>query len=349
MKRRVTSSDVAERAGVSQSTVSLVFSGKDTISEGVRERVFQAAKELGYSGRRRGGARKNGGNTVGILIDLNPPMPFVWSFERPILECIESYLSERDFNVVIIPVNPSMGDAELFQKIVSTQVNGLISMIYAREKAFQRLAEINVPVIVIMNDVLQRRFHAVLVDDFQGVFDGTSYLVSLGHRDLLYIDYERDDMPSTLIDRLYGFNKAVEHHCLSVPDSHYIRCASPTIEELRDKLSAVFKGDETPTGIVALDDYVGASIIFALQSLDLGVPEDVSLITMGDVLDYTIPYIPPITTVRINTAMAGQMAGRLLADLMKENVDEPQIFKVTPTIHERGSCRKTGNPAAARS
>ncbi|MFP4563981.1 MAG: hypothetical protein ACLFRY_11810 [Spirochaetia bacterium] len=40
--------------------------------------------------------------------------------------------------------------------------------------------------------------------------------------------------------------------------------------------------------------------------------------------------------------MAGKMAGRPLADLMKKNIDEPQIFKVTPTIYERGSCRKIG-------
>lgn len=340
MKRRVTSSDVAEKANVSQSTVSLVFSGKDTISDEVRERVLHAAKELGYTAKRTSTRTKNGKKTIGILIDLNPPLPFVWSFERPILECIESYLSERNFNLVIIPVNPTISDADLFQKIVSYNVHGLISMIFAREKVFERLYEINVPVIVIMNDALQTRFHAVLVDDFQGVFDGTSYLVSLGHKNLVYIDYERRDMPSTLLDRLYGFNKAVEHHRLEVPEHHYIRCASPTIEELKDRFTILFSKENPPTGIMALDDYIGASIIFALQSLNIHVPGDVSLITMGDVLDYDIPYIPPITTVRINTALAGKMAGRLLADLMNKNIDEPQIFKVTPTIFDRGSCRK---------
>jgi DNA-binding LacI/PurR family transcriptional regulator len=340
MKQRVTSSDVAEKAGVSQSTVSLVFSGKDTISEGVRERVLQAAKELGYSAKRTGAKTKNGKKTIGILIDLNPPLPFVWSFERPILECIESYLNERRFNLVIIPVNPSINDADLFQKIISYNVHGLISMIFAREKTFERLSEINIPVIVIMNDALQTKFHAVLVDDFQGVFDGTSYLVSLGHKDLLYIDYERPDMPSTLLDRLYGFNKAVEHHRLTVPEHHYIRCTSPTIEELKKRFKAIFSKENPPSGIMALDDYIGASIIFALQSMNIGVPTDVSLITMGDVLDYNIPYIPPITTVRINTALAGKMAGRLLADVMNKNIEGPQIFKVTPTIFDRGSCRR---------
>ena len=337
MKQRVTSSDVAKKAGVSQSTVSMVLSGKENISIKVRERVLQIANEMGYSGKPPAAVKKKN-KTVGILIDLKPLIPFVWSFERPILECIEEYLNSRGFNLVLIPINPDITEAELYTKIISYNIDGLISMLYVQENTFQRLHKINIPVVVMMNDALQNQFPAVLVDDFQGVFDGTSHLVSLGHKNLLYIDYERPDMPSTILDRLYGFKKAVEQHNLEIPESQYIRCATPAMTELKERLISVFSSKKTPTGIMALDDYIGASIIFTLQNLKITVPEDVSLITMGDVLDYDIPFIPPITTVRINTSMAGKMAGRLLSDIMEHNIKEPQILKVTPTIFDRGSC-----------
>ena len=337
MKQRVTSMDVAKKAGVSQSTVSLVLSGKENISREVSDRVLQVANEMGYSIKRSAAVNKKN-KTVGILIDLNPHLPFVWSFELPILESIEEYLGSRGFNLVIIPINPEITESELYTKVISYELNGLISMLYIQENTFQRLHKINIPVIIIMNDALQNQFPAVLVDDFQGVFDGITHMVSLGHKKLLYIDYERPDMPSTLLDRLYGFKKAVEHHDLDIPDNWYIRCKTPSMPELQERLGGVFSGKDVPTGIFALDDYIGASIIFTLQNMKIRVPEDVSLITMGDVLDYNIPFIPPITTVRINTSMAGKMAGRLLSDIMESNIDGPQILKVTPTIFDRGSC-----------
>ncbi len=340
MKQKVTSSDVAKKAGVSQSTVSLVLSGKDNISEEVRKRVLQVAKDMGYSGRRSSNRKTSGKRKVGMLIDLSPPLPFIWSFERPILESIEKYLNEHDMSLVILPVKPDTGDDEIYTKIVSNQLTGIISMLYIKEKTFQKLRSIHIPVIVLMNDALQTQFPAILVDDFQGVFDGITYLVNRGHRKLVYIDYNRPDMPSTVIDRLYGFKKAVEHHNLNLPDSSLIRCSEPTIDELKEKLEKVFSKENPPTAIFAFDDYIGASIAFALQSLGISVPEKVSLISMGDVLDYSIPYIPQITTVRINTSIAGRMAGRLLFDIMEKNTDEPQILKVTPSLCERGSCRK---------
>ena len=60
----------------------------------------------------------------------------------------------------------------------------------------------------------------------------------------------------------------------------------------------------------------------------------------GDVLDYTQPYIPAITTIQINNVLAGKMAAELLLEVMSKGVRTPQILKITPRIVERGTCRR---------
>jgi DNA-binding LacI/PurR family transcriptional regulator len=350
MKSRVTTIDVARRAGVSQSTVSFVLSGKNSISAEVRERVLAAAQELGYLSGKGDAARrrkKGGRKTIGILLDLNPPLPFVWNFERPILHHIETNLSDEGYNTVVIPLSFERSEAELYQKIIGLQVDALVSLLFVNESAFNKLNGMGIPVLVIMNDALQTKFHAVLVDDFQGVFDGMTYLVGLGHRNILYIDYDRPDMPALVIDRFYGFAKAVEHFKLDFPESHHVRSSTTGIEELTSRLEPIFAEPEPPTAIIALDDYIAASLMIALQRLRVAVPERVSLISIGDVLDYSQPYIPRITTIQINNALAGKLAGGLLIDVMKKKLTTPQILKVTPHIVERGSCRKIGEGPSA--
>lgn len=347
MKSHITTTDVASRAGVSQSTVSCVLSGKGNISAEVRERVLAAAQELGYIAR-RGSTRKKKSRrkTIGIILDLNPPLPFVWNFERPILYHLEANLSEEGYTIVVIPISFTHSEEELYQKIVGQQVDALVSILFVNESVFNKLNSSGIPVLVIMNDALQTKFHAVLVDDFQGIFDGTTYLVELGHRNLLYIDYERPDMPALIIDRFYGFAKAVEHFRLDFPDHHHIRSATTNIDELTSLLEPIFGEPDPPTAIIALDDYIAASLMLVLQRLHLAVPEQVSLLSIGDVLDYNQPYIPRITTVQINNALAGKLAGELLIDIMKKGLYSPQILKVTPRIIERGSCRRMGSVEA---
>jgi LacI family transcriptional regulator len=341
VKPRVTSTDVAKHAGVSQSTVSFVLSGRSNVSEGVRKKVFDAVRVLGYVPLKPKKRKpRESGRTIGILLDLNPFLPFVWNFERPILYHIEKNLYEEGNNTVVIPISFTFSDDKLFEKIMSQNVDALISMLFVNENVFDRLNGMNIPIIVIMNDALQTRFHAVLVDDYQGLFDGTTYLIQMGHRNLVYLDYERPDMPSLILDRFFGFTKAVEHHNLTFPERHHVTTATTRIDELMERLQPIFREKDPPTGIIALDDYIAASLMTALRNLHLRVPEDVSIISIGDVLDYTQPYIPAITTIQINNVLAGKMAAELLLEVMSKGVRTPQILKITPRIVERGTCRR---------
>jgi DNA-binding LacI/PurR family transcriptional regulator len=112
------------------------------------------------------------------------------------------------------------------------------------------------------------------------------------------------------------------------------------MEEMQTKLQKIFQANNPPTAIFAHDDYLAARTIVALQKMQLHVPDDVSIIAPGDVLDYTQPFIPKITTMRINNELMGKLAGEMLLERLKNPQEEVHVLKVNQTLIKRGSCQQ---------
>ncbi len=81
-------------------------------------------------------------------------------------------------------------------------------------------------------------------------------------------------------------------------------------------------------------------LIGLLQKRGINVPDQISIVAPGDVLDYSQPYIPPITTMRIDTAAMGKMAALILQErLSGDRSPHQKVLKVPQHLIERGSCR----------
>ena len=95
-----------------------------------------------------------------------------------------------------------------------------------------------------------------------------------------------------------------------------------------------------PTAIFAHDDYIGMLALGVLARLGLRVPEDVSLIAPGDVLDYSRWYVPQITTMRINTTSLGKLACNLFFDRLRNNIEDIHVLKLKQQLVRRGTCAR---------
>jgi DNA-binding LacI/PurR family transcriptional regulator len=88
------------------------------------------------------------------------------------------------------------------------------------------------------------------------------------------------------------------------------------------------------------DDYFAAYLGEAFQRCGVRVPRDISLIaTGGDVLDYTVPFIPKISTMRIDQKLMASMAMSLLESRTQGRSTVPQVLKTKLPYVDRGSCR----------
>jgi len=329
--------DVAQRVGVSLSTASLALAGKGRVSAQVREQVLAAADALGYRKRDRALPRSPVGHRyVGIL--HHEDKEHEWGFVRPMLLQIESSLLHHGFFPVLLPVRIGSDPGGLFRLITEAGVGALFSIHFHNEELFARLEKRGTLVIVVNNSNLQNKFDSVCVDDFQGAYEGALYLIKLGHRDIVYLEYARPDLPAIVADRFIGFKKALDESRIVLPREQRVTVRSFDLDELRRALSPLFERTKKPTALFAHDDYIGVFALHALKALGLQVPEDVSLIAPGDVLDYSQCYIPQLTTMRINTTSLGKLACNLFFDRLQNNIEEIHMLKLKQQLVRRGTC-----------
>jgi LacI family transcriptional regulator len=328
--------DVATAASVSLATASLALSGKGRISSEVRARVREAAEKLGYRTKSSGRTLQTlRGVPVGILHAEG--RAYEWNFLRPTILELERCLRQKGCLPVLVPV-PESGD-HVVQTVLDAGARAVFCLQAYNEKVLTDLHKRSVRVIVINNSSYQHRFSSVCVDDFQGAYEGTLALFSLGHRVIAFVEYERPESPAVVADRFIGFRKALEERHAAFSAEQRVTIPFMDAKRLSRRLESIFSRPARPTAVFAHDDYLGLYVISALRELGLEVPRDVSLVAPGDVLDYSLPLMPQITTMRIDTQLLGRLAVNLLADALRGEEEQVHVLKLKEQFVMRQSCR----------
>jgi LacI family transcriptional regulator len=342
MKKNTKLVDVANAVGVSVATVSMVLSGKGKISKEVCRRVIDAAAELGYSKRL---SRNNTGKkqTKYIAILHYESYEYGWNFIKPCILTLEDILLQNGYFPVIFDLTNKTETDNLLQRVLTSDAGAVFSIHYGNADLFQKFEDMNIPVIVINNTNFQDRFFSVCVDDFQGAYEGTLHLIKLGHEKILYLDFFRPHIPSIVTDRFIGFKKALDEKNINFSNKQKITIHLENLENVTPILKGIFKQDNKPTAIFFHDDYVAALLLKPLRDIGICVPDDVSIIAPGDVLDYSQPFLPQITTMKSNTPLMAKLAGDLMIGRIKNESDDQHVLKVSQQLHDRGSCRDISN------
>ena len=330
--------DVAKKAGVSVAAASLALSGKGRISREVRAKVRAVADDLSY--RVGAGARASHPARQAVGIMHPEDRAYDWGFVRPTLLEVERTMHRNGYNPVLLPLDPRAPGDRAVRLVADACVGAVFAVQYADGDALSQLGSRGIKVVVINYGGFQDRFHTVCVDDFQGAYEGTLSLLALGHRAIAFVEYERPESPAVVADRFVGFRKALEEAKVSFSPEQRITIPFMDGKLLEGKLAALFSRPVRPTAIFAHDDYLGLFVIEALRGLGLAVPDDVSLVAPGDVLDYGLPLMPQITTMRIDTALLGRIAANLMLDRMQSADSDLHVLKVKEQLVRRASCRQ---------
>lgn len=334
--------DIAKLAEVSPSTVSLVLSNKGKISQEVKKKVKAAADELGYSKGSTNGNTKT--RKIAVLFHFDHKLAQTWHILRQVTLSLEQTLASSGYLTMLIPITYDMTDSDIFQKILDSGAKAIFSMHFGREKLFTQLEEAKIPVVIIINSHFQSRFYTVCADNFQGSYEAASHLLNLGHKRIIYADFDIYQLPETLSDRYFGFYKALNEHGVSMPEEHKLHFTIDDVEDIREKFKRVFSRSaaEKPTAIFFVDDYLAAHSIGVLEELGLHCPEDISIIASGEVLDYNEPYIPRISGMVTSPDLLGKFSAEMMIDRLKHKPRESYVLKIKQQLIDRGSCRRIG-------
>ena len=273
------------------------------------------------------------------MFSIDSEWAMTFGFVRPILESIDSFFSIRGHTVVIIPISEHLAPDEIFRRIDSLGCHGLFSLHYGNEALFTKLESRGMPVVLVMNGNFQNRFSTVCVDDFQGAYEGAVHLLQAGHRKIVFIDIEREGLPMLSIDRFIGFKKAIEEFDVPISDIERLTYDLRDHEYLRNRLRAIFTIPDHPTAIFALDDDIAARALSVLSELKLQVPQDVSIIAPGDLMDYSQEHVPRISTLQIDTSLMGTIACGIMENRLNRSAAGINVLKIKQQLILRGSTR----------
>lgn len=339
MENRIKLADVARLAGVSISTASLALTARGRLSTETRERVLEAARQLGYQQRQRKTPARVDASGIALLLDIDPEWSSVLFLLRPIIQEFERTLAQAGFNTIIVPISRAETTGRLLEKIADSGAVGVATMHFASAELIQLLEAAGTPVVVVMNSSLQDRFYTVGVDDFQGAYEGSSYLIKSGHRKLGYVDYPRD-LPVLSVDRFVGFKKAIDEYGLEFDDSMRRLIPIDDAEKTLAAVESLVRARPDITGIFALDDDLALRVVEMLRRLGIGVPDDISVLAPGDMIDYSLCYMPQITTMRIDTTYMGKIAAQMMLNRITHDPQEIHVLKVKQQLVRRGSVRE---------
>lgn len=307
-------SDIAGKAGVSEATVSRVLNSKAGVSTVTREAVLSAVDMLGYA--RPAQLRTERVRLVGLVLpELQSPIFPAFA------EVVADALAQQGFTPVLCTRTVGgITEPEYVDLLIAQQVSGVVfagglyAQANARHDHYARLAERNLPVVLVNAAVDSLQFVTVACDDTSAAEQALNHLVSLGHSRIGMVLGPIDHVPSQR--KLSAAKRMASTGRLVLPDDRIAR-ADYSVESGQAAAAKLLR--RGVTGVICASDPLALGVIQAARRAGLSVPADVSVVGYDDsrFMRYTDP---ALTTLRQPIeAMGRAVVERLVAQINGRN------------------------------
>ncbi|MPY61451.1 LacI family DNA-binding transcriptional regulator [Streptomyces spongiae] len=272
--KRPTLADVAARAGVSVALVSIVMRGAKGAGAGTRERVLEAAREIGYRPDARARLlRSNRSRLLGVQFGLQHP------FHADLVEGVYAAAEPAGYQIALSAVAPSRGERHAVESLLGDRCEALILL--GPQAPAPRLAELaaQLPVVSVARRLRPAvpGVDVVRTADDEGARQAVDHLVSLGHRDIVHIDGGR--APGAA-DRRRGYRTAMNHHGLG--DRTRVLPGGLTEEDGAAAVRSLLGDGPRPTAVVAFNDRCATGVLDVLLRARVAVPGEMSVVGFDD-------------------------------------------------------------------
>jgi len=331
---KVTIKEVAQRAGVSTATVSRVVNRSGFVSEELTRRVFEAMRELNYFPNRLARSlKKQRSFAVAYLVpDIDNPI-----FAK-VVRGIQDVMEGFSYDVFIY--NTRFSDSALLKQLGNLLENhpqGIILSAWHSEKVREAVAliqRVGLPLVIVHSPRDISGVDAILPDDVQGGYEGTKYLLSLGHRHILSLGVQ-GSVTSTL--RGEGYRKAMVEVLGACDECLVVVAQSFSPQDGYQAVSKALNRGLQPTAIFAHSDSLALGAFEAVYERGLRVPEDISI--MGFDGAYAFCTVPKLTTMVIPNYEMGRRAAEKLLQRIQGINHPPSQELLAPTLSPQGSTK----------
>lgn len=331
---RITTHDVAARAGVSQATVSLVLSGnpRARVAEATRARVRRAAEELGYRPNliARGLVRQRS-YALGVVVpDLSNP------FIADVVSGVERVGAEEGYAVLLCDAREVPAERHV-ETLMSRLVDGvIIDAVGAASLTGSMLSDVK----AVLLDEPSDQWPGVASDAAGAGRLAAEHLLGLGHERLAFIGPATDVHGFRMRER--GYVGALRGAGIAIR-SAWLRRAPATVAGGQESMRALLAGPETPTAVFCGNDLMALGALKACLSAGVRVPASISIVGCDDI-EMARVVTPELTTVAVPARELGARAARMLIRWV-EGGEGPRPVRPLPV---RLVVRGTTGPAPSK-
>jgi DNA-binding LacI/PurR family transcriptional regulator len=335
---QVTIKDLAERLGISPSTVSRALKDHPDISKATKKAVRELAEELNYEPNAVAlSLLSSRSNNIGLIIP-----EIVHYFFSQVISGIEDVAYDAGYHVIICQSNESYSrEVKNVQALLSSRIEGLILSVSKETRELNHLENLrkkNIPIVFF--DRVPNKFEAdqVVIDDYNGAYQAVKHLIDIGCRQIAHLGTTRD--MGIGLERYRGYIQALKDHGLSINENLMMECDTYKAARL---ITRKLIYDSNPVdGIFAVNDRTAIGALQTAKECGKKIPEELAIVGFSNGI-YSNMTDPPLTTVEQFGYKMGQNAARLLLDRLFSKEDYPPVKDVIKSeLIIRGSTVEKG-------
>ena len=337
MTERVTIKDIAAKAGVSVTTVSLVLNGKEhRIAKETRKRIIDIANALDYRPNQLAvGLITKRTNTVGLLIpDVSN------SYFSELAKGAEGKAAENGYNLILCNTNDSPGkDCEYINVLLDRGVDGIIMVPSGKGKdetlnqCLSLMMRSQKPFVLADRIRVGTSYSGVTLDQIKGGYLATEYLIKQGHRKIGCITGPLGMVNAYM--RYQGYKKALQDNGISY-NSKLVKEGTYHIEDGLVQSKELFK--ENVTAIFACNDLMAYGVYKSAVNEGIKVPEELSIVGF-DNIPFSEFLEVPLTTIHQPVGQIGELSVEKLINLIMKKEEKEKLVVLEPELIVRDSVK----------
>jgi len=332
--------DIAKKLSISPSAVSFVLNNKPGVSEETRRKVLKVIDQMGYNTNIFSkSALTHNRNIRFIIYKKHGLVVSDTPFFSALMEGIDREARNLGYNLIVTYMDENKDNLmKLFHIIKETSPDGI--MLLATEMTKEDLKpfkKLNIPLLLLDSYFENENLDTVIINNIEGVYKATCYLIELGHIDIGYL--HSSVWINNFDQRMAGFKKAINNKGLKL-NENLIFCLEPNIDSsYKNMLEILEKKPKLPTALFADNDIIASGAIKAMKEFGIKIPQDVSVIGFDD-MPFCEMIDPPLTTIMVYKQRMGMIALKRLVERIDEAPAETIRIEVNTTLIKRKSVIK---------
>lgn len=335
--KKVSMQTIADNLMLSKSVVSRALSDKYGVNEKTRALVVAEAARLGYHHKSKN--LRSASPIQSILFFALRSSLEDSNYGAKVISGIEKALIKYNKRMVLTLLDNNSINPQILP--AANDVEGVLILSLMPPQLLDHLYKIKLPT-VFVDFVSINEADSVYADNYYGMYRGTEYILSKGHRKIIYVGSISQSY--SFMQRFHGCKDCIEFHNRKSP--HDIVLCSYVISDgdvknstfNLDELQHTFEEAGPPTAIICANDWTAFNIYSFLNEKGLRIPEDVSVLGFDDA-DKSSWITPSLTTIHVPMALLGQRAVELLINRIENPNSHHEEIHIKTTLVERNSIK----------